>query len=42
MAFNNCKTIGEVLKEYQITYTEANFVEEIPFNVSDYYAQTTC
>jgi hypothetical protein len=39
MAFSNFKTIGEVLKEYQVTYTEANFVEEVPFNVPDYFRE---
>jgi hypothetical protein len=29
MAFSNYKDIGSVLKEFQITYTEANFMEEI-------------
>jgi hypothetical protein len=39
MAFSSYKNIGEVLKEYQITYTEAKFVNEIPFNVPDYFRQ---
>jgi hypothetical protein len=39
MAFSNFKTIGEVLKEYQVTYTKANFVEETLFNVPDYFRQ---
>ncbi|GAB1539845.1 hypothetical protein NUACC21_25120 [Scytonema sp. NUACC21] len=36
MAFSNYKTIGEVLKEFQITYTEVNFIIETEFIVSDY------
>jgi hypothetical protein len=39
MAFSNFKTIGEVLKEYQVTYTQSNFVGETPFNVPDYFRQ---
>ncbi|MDJ0615358.1 MAG: hypothetical protein QNJ63_01210 [Calothrix sp. MO_192.B10] len=39
MAFSNFKTIGEVLKEYQVTYTETNFVQEVPFNISDYFRE---
>ncbi len=39
MAFSNFKIIGEVLKEYQVTYTKANFVEETLFNVPDYFRQ---
>lgn len=39
MAFSNFKTIGEVLKEYQVTYSEANFVQEAPFNVPDYFRE---
>ncbi|MBF2016952.1 MAG: hypothetical protein IGS23_17495 [Rivularia sp. T60_A2020_040] len=39
MAFSNFKIIGEVLKEYQVTYTEANFIAETPFNVSDYFRE---
>ncbi len=37
MAFSNYKTIGEVVKEYQITYTEANFIVETSFNIPDYF-----
>ena len=39
MAFSNFKIVGEVLQEYQVTYTQANFVEEIPFNVPDYFRE---
>ncbi|MBD2608538.1 hypothetical protein H6G81_29450 [Scytonema hofmannii FACHB-248] len=39
MAFSNFKIIGEVLKEYQVTYTKANFIEETPFNVPDYFRE---
>jgi hypothetical protein len=37
MAFSNFKTIGNVLKEYQVTFCEANFVTEIPFDIPDYF-----
>jgi hypothetical protein len=39
MAFSSYKTIGEVLKEFQIFYTEANFIVEIAFNVSNYFRE---
>jgi hypothetical protein len=39
MAFSSYKTIGEVLKAFQITYTEANFIVETPFNISDYFRE---
>ena len=37
MAFSSYKDIGSVLKEFQITYTEANFMSEIEFSISDYF-----
>jgi len=39
MSFSNYKTIGEVLKEFVITYNEENFIQEIPFPISDYFKQ---
>ncbi|MEW6492628.1 MAG: hypothetical protein AB1589_08990 [Cyanobacteriota bacterium] len=39
MAFSNYKDIGTVLKEFQITYTEANFMSEVEFNISDYFRE---
>ena len=36
MAFT---TIGEVLKEFQVFYTEANFIIETVFNVSNYFRE---
>lgn len=39
MAFSNYKDIGSVLKEFQITYTEVNFMEEIEFSISDYFRE---
>ena len=32
MAFSNYKTIGAVIKEFQMTYTEANFISETAFS----------
>jgi hypothetical protein len=39
MAFSSYKDIGSVLKKFQITYTEANFMGEIEFNISDYFRE---
>jgi hypothetical protein len=36
MAFS---TIGELLKEFQVFYTEANFIVETAFNVSNYFRE---
>lgn len=37
MAFSSYKTIGEVLKAFQTTYTELNFIGEAEFNILDYF-----
>ncbi|MBD2500139.1 hypothetical protein [Anabaena azotica] len=39
MAFSNYKTISEVLKAFQVTYTEANFIVEVPFEISHYFRE---
>lgn len=39
MAFSNFKTIGEVLKVFQVTYTEVNFISELAFTISDYFRE---
>ncbi len=39
MAFSSYKTIGEVLKEFQVKYTEFNFMSEAEFHVSDYFRE---
>jgi len=39
MAFSSYKTIGEVLKAFQVTYTELNFMDEAEFSVSDYFRE---
>jgi hypothetical protein len=37
MDFSSYKTISEVLKEFQVTYTESNFMGETAFQISDYF-----
>ena len=37
MPCNTYKNIGDVVKEFQITYTEENFITPIEINVSDYF-----
>jgi hypothetical protein len=37
MPFGSYKTISAAIREFQLTYTEANFVQELPFVVSDYF-----
>ncbi|MGK7878284.1 MAG: hypothetical protein AB4426_34775 [Xenococcaceae cyanobacterium] len=39
MSFSAYKSLGETLKEFQITYTEANFIGEVEFSISDYFRQ---
>ncbi|NMG06098.1 hypothetical protein [Brasilonema sp. UFV-L1] len=39
MAFSSYKTIGDVLKAFQVIYTEANFVGEVEFNIPDYFRE---
>lgn len=39
MAFSNYKTIGEVLKIFQVTYTEIDFINEIAYSISDYFRE---
>lgn len=39
MPFSAYKTIGAVLKEFEITYTESNFIVETQFNISDYFRE---
>ena len=39
MSFSAYKTLGETLKEFQVTYTEANFITEVEFSISDYFRQ---
>lgn len=39
MGFSSYKDIGEVLQEFQVTYTEANFMGEAEFNIPDYFRE---
>lgn len=39
MPFSAYKTISAVLKEFQITYIEANFIVETEFYISDYFRE---
>lgn len=39
MPLSAYKTISAVLKEFQITYIELNFVVETAFNISDYFRE---
>ncbi|WP_427156973.1 hypothetical protein ACQFX9_16365 [Aliinostoc sp. HNIBRCY26] len=39
MAFSNFKTIGEVIKAFQVTYTEENFIVEVQFTIPDYFRE---
>lgn len=39
MAFSSYRIIAEVLKEFQVIYTEANFLVETAFNVSNYFRE---
>ncbi len=39
MAFSSYKSIGAVVKEFQVKYTEADFISEIEFNITDYFRE---
>lgn len=39
MAFSNYKSIGAVVKEFQIRYTETDFIVESEFKISDYFRE---
>lgn len=39
MAFSSYKTIGEVVKAFQTSYTEANFIGEVAFNIADFFRE---
>jgi hypothetical protein len=39
VSFSFYKTISDALKAFQIIYTEANFIVETPFQVSDYFRE---
>lgn len=39
MSFSNYKDIGEVLQEFQVTYTPANFMGATDFSIPDYFRE---
>lgn len=39
MSFSSYQKLGETLKEFQVTYTKANFITEVEFHVPDYFRQ---
>lgn len=39
MSFSAYKSLSDTLKEFQVTYTEANFITEVEFSISDYFRQ---
>ncbi|HBB30406.1 MAG TPA: hypothetical protein DDZ80_05205 [Cyanobacteria bacterium UBA8803] len=39
MGFSNYKDIGEVLQEFQVTYTAANFMGATDFSIPDYFRE---
>ncbi len=39
MPFSNFKSLGATVKELQVIYTEANFVTQAAFPVSEYFQQ---
>ncbi|TAG73898.1 MAG: hypothetical protein EAZ23_08465 [Oscillatoriales cyanobacterium] len=39
MPFSAYKTVSSVLKEFQINYTESNFIVETEFHVSEYFRE---
>jgi hypothetical protein len=39
MSFSEYKTIGAVVKEFQVRYTEARFIEPLAFEISDYFRE---
>jgi hypothetical protein len=39
MSFSDYKSLGKVVQEFQVKYSEANFVEPLDFSVSDYFRE---
>lgn len=37
MSFSQYKNLGETLKELEISFVEENFMQEIPFDIKDYF-----
>jgi hypothetical protein len=38
-SFSPYRSLSETFKEFQIIYTEDNFIQELPFEVSDYFRE---
>jgi hypothetical protein len=39
MSLSGYQSLGETLKEFQVTYTEADFIAGVQFSVSDYFRE---
>ncbi len=39
MAFSSYKNFGETVKAFQISYTESNFLVDVPFPISEYFVK---
>lgn len=39
MSFSSYKSLGETVKEFQITYTQANFITGVDFQISDSFRE---
>ncbi len=39
LPFVDFKSIGEVVKQFQINYNETDFIVEAPFNIPDYFRE---
>ena len=37
MSFSQYKSLGATLKELEISFVEENFMQEIPFDIKDYF-----
>ncbi|MFO0258694.1 MAG: hypothetical protein ACK52T_13850, partial [Pseudanabaena sp.] len=37
MSFSQYKSLGETLKELEISFVEENFMQEISFDIKDYF-----
>ena len=37
MSFREFKSLSQTLQEFQVTYTENDFVQDIPFSISEYF-----
>lgn len=39
MSFSQFRTIGEVVKEFQVRYTEAEFIQQLEFQITQYFRE---